>query len=170
MEAGMAVLFEQGDGPAPARQQGRSRAAGRTAAHDDDVALSGWQGVGSSLGAGHACARWLAAGCMIHFRLNSISRLRATFIMAATQTPEQRELAELIVSALNLEGVEAVGIDPDAALFGAGLGLDSIDALELALEISKRYGVQLKADDEDNKRIFASLRALSDYVQQKRAA
>jgi acyl carrier protein len=90
--------------------------------------------------------------------------------MAAPQTAEQKELAELIVGALNLEGVDPAGIDPDAALFGSGLGLDSIDALELALEISKCYGVQLKADDEDNKRIFASLRALSDYIQGKRAA
>ena len=90
--------------------------------------------------------------------------------MAAPQTAEQKELAELIVGALNLEGVDPAGIDPDAALFGSGLGLDSIDALELALEISKRYGVQLKADDEDNKRIFASLRALSDYVQSKQSA
>ncbi len=90
--------------------------------------------------------------------------------MAAPQTAEQKELAELIVGALNLEGVDPAGIDPDAALFGSGLGLDSIDALELALEISKRYGVQLKADDEDNKRIFASLRALSDYIVGKRAA
>jgi acyl carrier protein len=90
--------------------------------------------------------------------------------MTAAQTAEQKELAELIVGALNLEGVDPAGIDPDAALFGSGLGLDSIDALELALEISKRYGVQLKADDEDNKRIFASLRALSDYIQGKRAA
>ncbi len=90
--------------------------------------------------------------------------------MAQLQTPEQKELAELIVSALNLEGVEPSGIDPDAPLFGAGLGLDSIDALELALEISKRYGVQLKAEDEDNKRIFASLSALSAYVQERRAA
>ena len=90
--------------------------------------------------------------------------------MTAVQTPEQRELAELIVSALNLEGVDAAGIDPDAGLFGSGLGLDSIDALELALEISKRYGVQLKADDEDNKRIFASLRSLTDFVQSRRAA
>lgn len=88
--------------------------------------------------------------------------------MAEAQTPEQRELAELIVAALNLEGVDPAGIDPDAQLFGEGLGLDSIDALELALEISKRYGVQLKADDEDNKLIFASLRALTDYVQQRR--
>ena len=90
--------------------------------------------------------------------------------MTAVQTPEQKELAELIVAALNLEGVDPAGIDPDAGLFGTGLGLDSIDALELALEISKRYGVQLKADDEDNKRIFASLRSLSDYVQGRKAA
>ncbi len=54
--------------------------------------------------------------------------------MAQIQTPQQKELAELIVSALNLEGVDPGGIDPDAPLFGSGLGLDSIDALELALE------------------------------------
>jgi len=88
--------------------------------------------------------------------------------MAQIQTPQQKELAELIVSALNLEGVDPGGIDPDAPLFGSGLGLDSIDALELALEISKRYGVQLKAEDEDNKRIFASLRALSDHILERR--
>jgi acyl carrier protein len=88
--------------------------------------------------------------------------------MAQIQTPQQKELAELIVSALNLEGVDPGGIDPDAPLFGSGLGLDSIDALELALEISKRYGVQLKAEDEDNKRIFASLRALTDHILEKR--
>jgi acyl carrier protein len=90
--------------------------------------------------------------------------------MVTAQTAQQKELAELIVAALNLEGVDPAGIDPDAALFGSGLGLDSIDALEMALEISKRYGVQLKADDEDNKRIFASLRTLSEYVERKRAA
>ena len=90
--------------------------------------------------------------------------------MPAVQTNEQRELAELIVSALNLEGVDPEGIDPDSGLFGSGLGLDSIDALELALEISKKYGVQIKADDEDNKKIFASLRSLSDFVQSRRAA
>ena len=77
----------------------------------------------------------------------------------------------MIVSALNLEGVDPADIDPGGGRCSVpGLGLDSIDALELALEISKRYGVQLKADDEDNKRIFASLRALSDYIQGKRAA
>ena len=88
--------------------------------------------------------------------------------MAQSQTPQQKELAELIVDALNLEGVDPGEIESDAPLFGSGLGLDSIDALELALEISKRYGVQIKAEDEDNKRIFASLHALADYVQERR--
>jgi len=111
------------------------------------------------------------AGRDSHDTLSTKSRSRVTSPEGPTQlqTTEQKELAELIVSALNLEDVDAGGIDPDAPLFGAGLGLDSIDALELALEISKRYGVQLKAEDEDNRRIFASLRALSAYVQEKRA-
>lgn len=90
--------------------------------------------------------------------------------MPAQQTAAQFELAQLIVSAVNLEDVDPATIDPDAPLFGAGLGLDSIDALELALEVSKRYGVQLKSDDENNKRIFASLRALSDHIAQATAA
>ena len=90
--------------------------------------------------------------------------------MPTVQTNEQRELAELIVAALNLEETDPCSIDPDDGLFGSGLGLDSIDALELALEISKKYGVQIKADDEDNKKIFASLRSLSDFIQSRRAA
>jgi acyl carrier protein len=88
--------------------------------------------------------------------------------MPATQSPAEAELAELIISAVNLEGVNAADVDPEAPLFGAGLGLDSIDALELALEISKRYGFQLRSDDEENRRIFASLRSLSDYIQKNR--
>lgn len=74
-----------------------------------------------------------------------------------------REIAELIVTALNLEAV-ATEIDPDAPLYGEGLGLDSIDILEVALEVSKRYALQLRADGEDNTAIFKSLRTLSDYV------
>ena len=74
-----------------------------------------------------------------------------------------REVAELVVSALNLE-VSADEIQPDEPLYGDGLGLDSIDILEVALVVSKRYGLQLKADSADNHRIFASLRSLADYV------
>ena len=87
----------------------------------------------------------------------------------STQTPAERELAELLVESLNLEDVAAQDIDPEAPLFNAGLGLDSIDALELALAISKKYGFQLRSDDDDNRRIFGSLRALSAHVEQQRA-
>ena len=73
------------------------------------------------------------------------------------------EVAELIISALNLE-MTASEIEPDAPLFGEGLGLDSIDILELALVISKRYGFQLRSDNEDNTRIFASLRTLAAHI------
>jgi acyl carrier protein len=81
-------------------------------------------------------------------------------------TPAELELAYLLVESLNLDGVAAADIDPDAPLFGAGLGLDSIDALELSLAISKRYGFQLRSDNDDNRRIFGSLRALSAHVEQ----
>ena len=77
------------------------------------------------------------------------------------------EVAELIVSALNLD-LAASEIEPDAPLFGDGLGLDSIDVLELALVISKRYGFQLKSDNEDNIRIFSSLRALAAHIASQR--
>jgi acyl carrier protein len=88
--------------------------------------------------------------------------------MPAIQTSEENELAELIIAAVNLEGVHAADIDPEAPLFGAGLGLDSIDALEIALEVSRRHGLQLRSDDADNRSIFASLRSLSAYIQQHR--
>ena len=86
------------------------------------------------------------------------------------QTPAETALAHLLVDSLNLEGVEAAGIDPEAPLFGEGLGLDSIDALELALAISKNYGFQLRSDSDENRLIFASLRALSAYIEQHKAA
>jgi acyl carrier protein len=75
----------------------------------------------------------------------------------------QREVAELIVQALNLDLAPA-DIQPDEPLYGDGLGLDSIDILEIALVISKRYGLQLRADNDDNQRIFSSLRSLADYI------
>jgi len=85
------------------------------------------------------------------------------------QSPAERDLAELLVDSLNLEGVDAAGIDPEAPLFGDGLGLDSIDALELALAVSKKYGFQLRSDNDANRQIFGSLRALAAHVEQHRA-
>ena len=87
----------------------------------------------------------------------------------SNQTEAERELAELLVESLNLDDVAPDSIDPEAPLFNTGLGLDSIDALELALAISKKYGFQLRSDNDDNRRIFASLRALSEHIQQHRA-
>lgn len=82
---------------------------------------------------------------------------------ATYDTALQNELAELIVQALNLD-TAASDINPDEPLYGEGLGLDSIDVLEIALVVSKRYGLQLRADSEDNHRIFSSLRTLTEYI------
>ncbi|MDD4887211.1 MAG: phosphopantetheine-binding protein [Thiomonas sp.] len=79
------------------------------------------------------------------------------------------DVAQIMVNALGLD-VDAADIDPDAPLYGDGLGLDSIDILEIALVISKRYGVQLRADDADNQRIFSSLRHLADHLTAMRSA
>ena len=79
----------------------------------------------------------------------------------------QREVAALIVNALNLDAAPE-SIDPGAPLYGEGLGLDSIDILEVALEVSKRYGFQLRADNEDNVRIFRSLGTLTAHIAQHR--
>lgn len=84
-------------------------------------------------------------------------------------TDQERELAELVVATLNLE-IAASGIDPQAPLYREGLGLDSIDILEIALAVSKKYGFQLRSDDSGNVEIFSSLRSLNEHVQRHRTA
>jgi acyl carrier protein len=86
-----------------------------------------------------------------------------------SSTPETPvlALARLIVETLNLD-VAAAAIDPNAPLFGEGLGLDSIDMLEIALAVSQTYGVKLRADNADNDQIFRSLASLSQHIQQHR--
>jgi len=79
----------------------------------------------------------------------------------------ENEIANLIVSTLNLE-VASDHIDPNMPLYGDGLGLDSIDILELALVISKQYGFQMKSDDPENKTIFSSLRHLAAHISANR--
>jgi len=82
--------------------------------------------------------------------------------------PQELELAQLIVTTLNLE-TRPAEIDPEAPLYGAGLGLDSIDILEIALAVSKAYGIRLRSDDGNNQMIFSSLRSLNQHIQQLRA-
>lgn len=84
-------------------------------------------------------------------------------------SPTEIDLATLIVNTLTLEAFPE-DIDPDAPLYGEGLGLDSIDILEVALAVSKTYGVKLRADDENNTKIFSSLRTLNSHIQQLKAA
>ena len=89
--------------------------------------------------------------------------------MSTNQTELQHEVALLLVDALNLD-IAPDSIDPQAPLYGEGLGLDSIDILEVALVVSQRYGFQLRSDDEDNIRIFTSLASLSEHIALHRVA
>ncbi|QJR80949.1 acyl carrier protein [Alteromonas pelagimontana] len=84
------------------------------------------------------------------------------------QTESENKMAQLLVDALNLEDMEAEDINPEEQLFGDGLGLDSIDALEISLAISKEYGVQIKAEDEGTREAFATLRSLTAFVEKNK--
>ena len=85
-------------------------------------------------------------------------------MQAPGHTMLAQEIKELIVATMSLEDIEASDIDAEAPLFNEGLGLDSIDALELGLALQKRYGVTLAADSEDTRRHFASVKALAAFV------
>lgn len=87
--------------------------------------------------------------------------------MMTAQMTFEAELAGLMVEVLNLD-VAPGEIDPDAPLYGEGLGLDSIDMLEISLAIGKRYGVELRADDDASRMVFASLRSLARHVAEHR--
>lgn len=105
-----------------------------------------------------------AAGCRCSPQLyNSLVQTPAPQPLPLAPLDLERELASLFVEALNLP-IEPQDIDPAAPLYGEGLGLDSIDVLEVALVVSKRYGVQLRADNQENRRIFRSLRHLAEYI------
>lgn len=80
----------------------------------------------------------------------------------------REEVAALIVEALVIEDITPEEIEPDAPLFGDGLGLDSIDALELAFAIAQKYGFKLRSDDDKNGEIFSSLNALSRHIAENR--
>ncbi|MEO8713780.1 MAG: phosphopantetheine-binding protein [Acetobacteraceae bacterium] len=90
-------------------------------------------------------------------------------LQTTLQRPFEQEIARLMVETLGLE-MDAAEILPETPLFNEGLGLDSIDALELAMEISRHYGVELKSDDDRNGNVFASLRSLADHVEARRTS
>jgi len=83
------------------------------------------------------------------------------------KTPFEVELSGLMAEVLNLE-IGPEEIDPEAPLYGEGVGLDSIDMLEISLAIGKRYGVELRADDEASMMVFSSLRSLARHVDEHR--
>ncbi|WP_221074802.1 MULTISPECIES: phosphopantetheine-binding protein [Agarivorans] len=82
----------------------------------------------------------------------------------------EQELKQLIIEALELEDVEISDIETDEPLFVEGLGLDSIDALELGLAIKKKYQIKLDANSEDTKRHFSSVKALAEFIEQEKKA
>jgi len=96
-----------------------------------------------------------------------MARSSAAEIQRAVLTAEELALADIIVTTLQLD-IEPGELDPTASLYGDGLGLDSIDVLEIALAISKAYGVKLRSDDKHNARIFSSLRSLSQHIEAHR--
>lgn len=88
--------------------------------------------------------------------------------MADTQTPFEQEIAALVIEALNLD-IAVDEIDAEQPLYQEGLGLDSIDMLEISLAVSKKYGFSLKSDDPDNAVTFSSLRNLARHIENHRA-
>lgn len=81
----------------------------------------------------------------------------------------KQEIKELIISSLELEDVKPEDIKDDAPIFGTGLGLDSIDALELGVAIKGKFGVKLSAENEDSKKHFASVNALAEFISAEKA-
>ena len=103
-------------------------------------------------------------------RCRIVAGLFAVGMEMSQQNEAERELAGLLVESLNLEDVDPAQIDPEAALFNDGLGLDSIDALELGLALQKKYGVSMSADSEQTRQHFSSVNALVAFVSGHRAA
>ena len=86
-----------------------------------------------------------------------------------TLAPLEQEVAQLIIETLHLDDIQVSEIDPTAPLFGEGLGLDSIDALELSLAVTQRYGITISSQDPNVRSIFASLRDLSAHIAANRS-
>jgi len=91
-------------------------------------------------------------------------------VNTSTHTALEQEVAQLVIDTLNLEDLQATDIPPQQPLFGDGLGLDSVDALELALALQKRYDIRIASDDKDARRHFATVASLAAFVASQQAA
>ena len=85
-------------------------------------------------------------------------------------TQLQHEIAQLIIDTLNLDHIKVADIPPALTLFGQGLGLDSVDALELALALQQSYGIRIESDVKDARQHFATVASLAAFVENQRAA
>ena len=91
-------------------------------------------------------------------------------VSSALDEDLRMEVAEMIVETLAIDDVTPAEIEPGEPLFGDGLGLDSIDALEIAFAVAQKYGFKLRSDDERNGEIFASLNALTRHIAENRVS
>jgi acyl carrier protein len=91
-------------------------------------------------------------------------------VNTSTHTALEQEVAQLVIDTLNLEDLQATDIPPQQPLFGDGLGLDSVDALEMALALQKRYDIRIASDDKDARRHFATVASLAAFVASQQAA
>jgi acyl carrier protein len=98
-----------------------------------------------------------------------VRQIKSAFMGSVVAHDGEAELARLIVESLHLEDLQPEDIEPEAPLFGEGLGLDSLDMLELSMAIEKKYAVKLRSDDPDNGKIFASLRSLARHIHERTA-
>jgi acyl carrier protein len=153
----VAVFFQQSDVPATHFHQASKRRARRSTPYNEHIEFI----------RDHGAVRQ-SFSCQIRVTIyHSVEEFQANRNMdniMQEQTEREHKLAELIVKSLNLEDVAPDEIQPEEPLFGDGLGLDSIDALELALAISKTYSIQLKAEDDGVQEAFATLRSLDAYI------
>jgi acyl carrier protein len=157
MKPGMLVLFEQHHPETALSRKITQGRSGRAAPNNQDIGSVRTH----SAGRRSALDNFHTEPMMQASKNHNVTPKDA---IMQPQSEFEKEVAELIVEALNLEDIEAEAIDPEEALFVEGLALDSIDALELALAITQKYDVKFKADDAEVQQVFGSLRTLSAYI------
>ena len=177
MEAWMLIGFKHRDIPAARTEQRARSGAGWAAPHHNDVALIVLNH-GQRLYFNPQLRKITVCGSKRRFATASegdgcLCQRDIQYLvedLMEAMTPEEARLASLIVEVLNLEDIKPEDIGPTQPLFDGGLGLDSIDALEIAVAVAQTYGVHLKAEDEETRAVFRDLRSLAGYISEHPAA